>query len=504
MLQKAVNAIGSEWRRYLVSTCQTAMFQIVDDPVEVQDTYDLDGDGSTSDTINRFVHWWFEAVKYQTQVNVVAIPAVQAFINQMASFRDYAYCTYSGDSDCGPTAGILEKLDYKWTASDDLVGPPVAVDGVIAGFLRALYPYGEDYRTSHWFPGPDIDVLNNWYEEDCDDESVECSVLPDSSGYDDIDGLSDYLIDVVYFLNELLTGGNLSLNATWDAWAPYFYDWREPESEYTYYYEFGEYIVMLQELRAQVEAMPLAGPAGMPACDEGNWDTNSGYFATPTSPTEPVPPPIYFGALDRRRASFWDLFVSEAYAQTATCISCAGAGASITYFGSCLDCATNWPCRTSTGCVTSDSALDCEKPKVLAAIDELIERMTNFRNAMRNMGEALANAEPPDGSGWTDRGIVYTWEDARGVNRAQVDVSNFKIPKLKKKKTGNFLKGKVCIYIKHRDDEDDSPTWVRVTRTHPAATVAPFGQWNPQGSIMTKTSRAGWSYNRVFIKRTYL
>jgi hypothetical protein len=93
---------------------------------------------------------------------------------------------------------------------------------------------------------------------------------------------------------------------------------------------------------------------------------------------------------------------------------------------------------------------------------------------------------------------TYEWKDARGVHRVRVRLGNFRVPKIEKKKYGNWFKGKKCFELWNYSDEwsfakyGKDENYVEVSRYDQPSGMAAIGRWNPLNRSMTK--RAYYSY----------
>jgi len=94
--------------------------------------------------------------------------------------------------------------------------------------------------------------------------------------------------------------------------------------------------------------------------------------------------------------------------------------------------------------------------------------------------------------------VTYRWEDARGTHRVRVKVGKHKVPRIVKKKYGNWWKGKTCMELWYYSDEDarnrvgSDQCYVEVARFDRPSTQGLIGRWNPLNRGVAK--RAYFSY----------
>jgi hypothetical protein len=97
---------------------------------------------------------------------------------------------------------------------------------------------------------------------------------------------------------------------------------------------------------------------------------------------------------------------------------------------------------------------------------------------------------------------TYSWTDSRGDHSVTVSCGPFKVPRTKKTKHGNWLKGKKCVNLMCYDDYNRG-TWIKVVRTDETNKQVTsrsgnvFNQffWNPSANrgTITKRARATWN-----------
>ena len=529
-LQKDLTKLN-EYDRLRESAFYTALSQVVDDPNVHEDTDDLNGNTKTREFIPYFAWWWHRRmVQFANVVNAQIAP-LDAFLTDMSAFRDYAYSTYAGsgveDELAEPptthSPSYLEREDYKWTvdssgAETSVNGAGIGVvDGVIVGLLRPLHNFGYDTTWTDgsllWESGPAPTEMNTWMSEDCN-SSIQygpniCSSAP--ATYDYLDGIADNLRQMVGFMNAIVpptfekyvemayanvnSGGwgstgfwnqawltdletqyNESVAAfdpltNWESWRYYFYNPGNPSDPDTYYTQLQTQIDVLTRLRD--ELLDIRDNR-LDACSEGDWDTT-------------VTPQIC-GACDPNK---WHL---EWYTY-----SDGTTGYRVVY--DCGSCAFNPPCRPSKGGGTIDIDTNDEFGPAIAAIDDLIGRLDNFRTRIKDWSDQMdgyiLDALSDDLGGLNP--ITYRWTDMRGDSRVVVQAGPFTVPTIATIRYGNWLKGKTCSYLAHYTDEDNC--WIKVTKYPPTnVSLGSLGKWNPFIPGVSKVGRAYFGIRSVGLK----
>lgn len=445
----------NERDRFKETAVYTALSRVVDDPNKVPDAQDMNGNGNYSELVPAFYAWWhLRMLQYANAASVQAGYA-QAFVNAIQNFTSYL----------NSASGILDRLDYKWIPREDGDWAVTGTDdGPIVALLRGLDSVPA-YRTTHWKLGPSPDAMNAWLDEDCcsGDEPTcpypRCSADP--AGFDDIDKLGDNLRGMAIVLNGML--GQEGLAATWPQWIYYFYNYQNsgedapPDSD-SYYDYLNRQITMLQDLRSQIIDIR---DNRLPDCHVGCRDVTTGVCA-----------PCSTGA------GHWEVWwFSTVWVPDGDCLMSPPTPA--------------YPCRLSTGGGTINDDLVDDFQPALNAIDSLMGEMSNFAAAIRNfidqINSAYGNLGTLSGS-CGENCVMYTWEDARGIEQVRVDVGPFLMPRYDTKKSWS----KTCIRLIWFWDMDRC--WVRVTRWDPRPTVGILGRWNPFNRGVTKIGKAyyGW------------
>jgi hypothetical protein len=149
---------------------------------------------------------------------------------------------------------------------------------------------------------------------------------------------------------------------------------------------------------------------------------------------------------------------------------------------------------------SSDADTDDEFQSVLASLDGFLGNIQTFRSALQQLNVNLQAAAPSASTFGGLNPATYAWKDSRGDHSVAVQVGPFKIPRVVKKKTGNWLVGKICLTLTDFQDNGTN-AWVRVTRRDPSTAMG-LWRWNPFGGQMTKISRVSYSFDRVDIAGT--
>jgi len=117
-----------------------------------------------------------------------------------------------------------------------------------------------------------------------------------------------------------------------------------------------------------------------------------------------------------------------------------------------------------------------------------------LRSALKGLANFGYGGEIPGGK----NPATYEWNDARGRHRVRVRLGNFRIPKIVKRKYGNWLSGKTCMELHYYSDGDSfnrvgkDENYVEVSRYDQPSGQAAIGRWNPLNRSVTK--RAYYSY----------
>lgn len=154
------------------------------------------------------------------------------------------------------------------------------------------------------------------------------------------------------------------------------------------------------------------------------------------------------------------------------------------------------PCQTSI-----DPDLDDEFAEALAVIDNLIDEVETLRTACSYYYGDMHAAYAQMGTNYGGLNpLTYAWTDSRGDHGITVETGPFKLARIETKKSGGFLKKKVCMVLVDYSD-NGSRSWVKVTRKDPAnKDLGILGKWNPiSGSefAVTRTAKAAYSYDHI-------
>lgn len=440
-IAKALSGLP-ESSQFRENTLFQALIQTVDDPNKIQDTEDSDEDGDTAERVPFFQVWW--AVRTgQIKVLVSQLKLLaQAFITgPLAAFEGTA------NSASTPPAGSLVRQEVEGT------------DGAVVELLRALHAAGKG--VTFWTPGPSAAELDTWHEADEED----CEVCLPPASYDDVDFAVDTFQDFVEDASTLreaasgdIVGTNLdNVVGTWDTWMKLFYD-PGPENQDDYYdvlgmvVDGGNGLVGMKGWATEIEAIRK----GLPECTYQ--------------------------------------LVCDEFGMNCTLVA-----------------VENPPCRgdgtpggvPATG-GTIDADLDDEFTPVQQEIGNLVAAIGPFRSAVQQYYDDMKEVEALLGA---DQGgtnpVTYAWTDSRGDHSVQAGVGPFKVAHIKKQKSGNFLKKKICLVLKdYSDAETGMPATVTITRQDPPNKRIGFWNWNPHGGTITKVSRVSYSFDRVGVSGT--
>lgn len=283
-------------------------------------------------------------------------------------------------------------------------------------------------------------------------DSLDCDECNPEEYYDEVDAVMGDLKNFVDIAQGLKEQDIYQLTSTWNSWIKWFYD---PDSSDDYY----------DTLKKMIEG-------------EDNFKGLNGWKDEIEDKRKQLPQCIY-GQKD----------------EFGTCAP-GGGGAS---------CVTNPPCQDgSFG--TIDSDLVDEFSNVQNKIAEISADIQDFRTASYNF---YTDMNKTYGLMATDYGginpVTYNWKDSRGQHSVEAEVGPFKIARIVKKKSGGFLKKKICLKLVDYSD-NGSNTWLRIIRNDPidkeikSGKVA-LGKWNPspyKGKI-SRLSRTYYSYDKVGI-----
>ena len=441
----------------------TALISIVNDPNTIQDYFDSDGNGDTQELVPYFQFWWERRIEWmKSNSGTLAITtAINAFlegaVKPMITYLD-------GDATATPpVVGALENGGLFWRGDTDGGGTTSPYnDGSLIALLRATQSYLP--LTNFWFPGPSKTTYNCWVTHNCCPScaSASCascaSLCPPSASncFDDVDkaiaGLTKFDAD----LKGLRDKGDASIATlvnTWNIWLPVFYD---PVATTNYYNSLNQPITKVQDWETRIENKRSTAPATPPSAGG-------------------IPYCI---------------------------LSCTG--------GNCY--VTNFPCKgPAVGCSTCvaggvslpasfgtiNANLTDEFAPVQASLQDLIVRITAFKNACYALYTAIQTAKTPPNDPCSTSGyckwsytdpatghtigpididyggtnpVTYWWCDSVGYHEIRVSVA-FTMPHIET--DDGFIE--TCTKIA---DKTGTPT-VTIQRLEPKVNMGLLGPWNP-------------------------
>lgn len=483
---KAINGLPSARARIRESVFFQALSQTVDDPNKDIDEQDLDTDGDIEEKLPHFLYWWndrIEALKEGISLKGLKRIISKFLEGPLLKFKKKAKSYYvlpAGDDDKPDGAFCRQEIEGQ--------------DGKVVELLRGLESSG--YAVSFWEPGPSKQELNKWL----DAESIcpDCDEPP--KGYDELDGVVEELkifVKDAKSLLKLLEDSKLGeLASDWEFWIEWFY---QPKKDLS--------------CESESECEPEDDP-------EDGSEHDSSYYVT----LEEMVKGSSSGILGLEG---WNKELLDIRYRLPLC--------GYSYNGVETEI-TNSPCKDDSKDLTYgsiDSNINDEFGPAIRAIDKLIKKIEAFRPSLPELYNDLAGASlalPEEFGGKNP--VTYRWADNRCPAEKNPDGSikkddqgkviykkchsikvktAFKLPKLKKKKSGNFLKGKICLKLvngdtfKYRNDENKGNwNWVKITRREPAnQSMGVMGSFNPQDRddgryfSLSRKSVAFFRYNRI-------
>ncbi len=420
-----------------------ALSRVVDDPTLVPDTYDLNGNGNTTEQVPRFLWWWDRRLE-DIKIALGDMPqTIRDFVNgPLESMRDFARSTYQTSG--SPIAGLLRRQEIEET------------DGLLVEVLRSLEDPSSRgsstnttaYPVSFWQAGPSkasgvgdlclgSDNRDIWCWSQCSATSTEypccnytcsttcdpnsrpsCPNLPRNpdptcvatcSNWDSVDVTNERLRDFARQASGIINSDPVP---TWQSWRLLFYN---PDSDKDFYDVLGT-------IRNQVPAQPDFKSiqewiteletirASLPACVDANSD------------------------------GLWD----------------------------------NPPCQTS-----SDADADDELALLPDQLVLLQQGICKFRQTVAEF-ENTANSSFPTFA--NEHAVSYPWNDTAGAHTITAEVGPFKFPQVIYSESGgfwSFLIRDVCYTLTDYRDDEGSRTWVKMTREDPSQTNLGVWNWNP-------------------------
>jgi len=466
-----------------------ALSQVVDDPTEVPDAHDIDGDGfHSSDRIPNFINWWHEHIEDLED----KIPALMNLMNNFRNnvlfpLKDYLLPETYGGGD--PVIGITQHFDYwhdcpgfyctevgylaaPW--DPDLELPGGSIDGGKLFEIFKLIEVDGGYNLPFWEDGPTKEQYALWLAGDPDEEN-----LP--PGWDEVDEAVSEFKDYIDTINEVAAISAQQGTVTWATWFPWFHDEPipgEPPADFFHTFE------TLINGDAEWGIKGIKGPNGWVA-----------KLAHVRDHPEIFPPCQFSGFIP----PFFILYGPP-------------------------------PCQLSGGGLQLDWWPDPDTDTLDALINQLddpvstdpppnpglVQRLQQWMNAVEDtvdarneiLSEVAGGFNPVVYPGINEDGSPQVWSDTRGDHFVQVEVGPFRLPRTYKKKSGGFCKKKICI--KRADycdgfaacEFNTGRTWVEITRMDSAAGQR-LWTWNSSNNannsarITRKKSRAKYSYNQV-------
>ena len=152
-----------------------------------------------------------------------------------------------------------------------------------------------------------------------------------------------------------------------------------------------------------------------------------------------------------------------------------------------------------------DTSVAANAQKLIPKIEQFRQDLRAFYTEMKVLEEQLFTQLADEQGGLTgfigNNPTIYRWHDARGDHEVEVQLGPFRIPWLRKKKSGGFLMKKVCIILTDHSD-NGGRTWVRITKTHPTDTPIGVWTWNAFPGQTTKVGRVAFDINGARIAGT--
>jgi hypothetical protein len=395
------------------------------------DPFDIDSDGNTTEPIPCFQYWWDRRIAALRED--LDLPSIPPELDRFfTALNTFRDQAQEHVEETLARREVEGQGPYGWEN-----------DGPVVDLARKLENPAEReddstnhraYPVSFWEPWPNADQIQTWLDSPCKD-------CDPPAGWDEVDAGILQLQEISDVAEGFRDPEGNPLT-TWEIWAPWFYNL---ESDADYWDTLGELV---------------------------NGDTQGakgikGWQAELDAIRQSLP---------RCRCVRRDFFGREQR------VPCTTRGA----------LAENSPCefaRRRRGAATMDSDVTTDEFQMAEdALNALINDIEAFRQAAQTLATNLpASVDGPNPG-------IYRWQDSRGEQFVSVAVGPFRMPRIEKRKSGSFLRRKVCLRL-----EDYSDTgrfaWVEVSRSDPTHPVAKgLWTWNPIG-VVSKRSRA--SYNGV-------
>lgn len=437
---KALNGL-SEYDRFRESVFLQAIPAVIDDPNKVQDINDVDGDGDVEEKISQFFVLWDKRVNGLLAKTSDLKEVTANFVNgPLTEFRSYLenLIPYPADPDnpCDQPLTDFSRQEIE------------CQDGKIVEFMRLLY--NNNYKLGNslspiFQPGPSAAELKAWEKIDCND----CDVPP-PAGYDELDYVIHQVGNVIEAMDAVKGQSIDALSSDWQSWATMFYDPEDVEGD-DFYEQLNQLITGTHN------------PSNPPEYGIEGWisEINETIALLPVCQSETIDP--------------------------------------ITGLSQPCNDICNPICKTST-----DTDIADEFVEVKSDLTAFIDNINAFRGACKQYYEAMksiGDAEDTTPGNLTGKNpMEYTWADARGEHKVTIEVGNYKLARIKVKKS--FFQ--TCLILKNYKDSDGSDTWIKITRQDPPEkALGILGKWSPSaGRPISRLSRSAYSYNYVKIAGT--
>jgi len=427
-----------EYDTYREGVLLQAFSQTVDDPELILDTKDLDKDGDTTDKVPRFLDVWdTRSTNYITYVIPVWQSLTANFITTLNDFVTFAKTQYGAGN-------FLSRQEID------------SSDGALVELLRSLRDYKRAYEAdpnfefSFWQPGSADELVEVAGELQDFVNVVEGELLES--------GLGAYSIP--------------QLTSTWETWIKFFYDPDSTDScigklcdvECTdNYYESFDRLINGTTVGCRFNGLIA-------------WKNE---IETARS----ILPLCNFGEIDEFDVSLCNSCVSS---------SCRN------------ECIPNPLCKWSlaySGSINTNLFDEFQNVNqginLNNGLDPLIQKMINVRAAMKTYYDAMKAATiavnvTEDYASLTGvNPCTYTWTDSQGLHSIQIQLSNYRLANIARKRYGNFLVNKTCMEL--RDYQGNCS--VGITRSDPNnKAMGVMGNWNPFSGQITKSSNARYTY----------
>lgn len=452
---------GSERDRIREMAFMRALQQVVDDPNFSQDTNDSNANGDTREFVPAFQTWLYERAIGVGLGETANISYLTVALAQLKDMADFLATFYQGtDTNGYHVPGYFEAAEYRWvynaaSGEDGIIDNGASAgdfsnDGIFAQVFRALEQHGYFvYNVSgqkSYISGPAFADYKAYLDEPCCGN--DCGAMPPAveSTFDEFDGITSGIREAVVFIDGLMAQPAEDRNATWSSWVTFLYDpgYDESPDPYgnpsgTFYGLFTEYCATVAKWRRDVDALVPT----LPTCAAGS----DGDFVN-------APCKI------SRESGFYP----------------EQDGQDINYYFS-----NRWGASFSG--MPRDEYADFYNWSG-AAYNTLKGMRDKFKEIYDNLDSASGALRDRGGT----NPVRYSWGDLRGEHWVEVRVGNFRLPKIEKKKYGNWWKGRTCMELRDYDEASQSPeNYIQVRRYDQSKNMGFLGRWNPFNTV-TKRS----------------